>query len=73
MTVRIIHSRYSGAVAHTIRSVGTSVKTGEGTGTMRHGFKLHYTPRRYEDIPSNLSLLTATSMVSEQSGRGQKL
>ena len=52
---------------------GDEYKTKEGSGTMRHGITLHNNPRRYGHIPSNLSLLAATSMVSEQSGRGQRL
>ena len=51
---------------------GDECKIGEGTRTTRHGFKLHSILRRCGHIPSNLSLLAATSMVSEQSGRGQK-
>ena len=73
MTVHTIHSKYSGAVAHTIPECGDECKTGEGTGTTRHGFELHTILRRCGYILSNLSLLAATSIVGEQSGRGQKL
>ena len=73
VTVHVIHSSYSGAIAHTVRSVGDEYKTGEGTGTTRHDFKPHTILRRCGHIPSNPSLLAATSMVNEQSGRGQKL
>ena len=52
---------------------GDECKTEQGTETTRHGFKLHDILRRCGQIPSNLSLPAATSMVSEQSGRGQKL
>jgi len=67
VTVHAIHSSHSGAVAHTIRSVEANVKTGEGTGPPRHGFKIHNILRWCGHIMSNLSLLAASSMVSEQS------
>ena len=52
---------------------GDEWKTGEELETTRHGPKIHNTPRQCGHILSNFSLPAASSMVIEQSGRGQKL
>ena len=52
---------------------GDEWKTGEGTETTRHGPKIQNIIRQCGRILLILSLPAAISMVSEQSGRGQKL
>ena len=52
---------------------GDEWKTGEGTETTRHGFKLHHILRRCGHILSNPSLPAAISMVSKQSVGGKSL